>query len=370
MNLQELSSKFNLSTGFFPVIISMLLCLWTTTATALFAGTVTGLLCLFCQRYEKGVRIPPLLLLGSTGILLLLSSVLLATGYVYPPLLAPFTLEGICMILPNILLIGESLHARVKKLSKEERSRFIQGQEALAVSSRIALIIIGIHYFLMLPIIWFFWDELMASETLTLLLFYLIPPTVLIAAIAFNQFGIYYFNRQIHHELYIPVVTPNGDVTGKVPATEVFSGHSRQLHPVLRIAFVTNGMLYLAPRPRHLEVEKGRTDLLIEGHLLFGETLAQGVTRLLMERMPYVSLKGLRYRFHYPLQTTTSNRLIYLFTFELEEEKAVLYRAFTGCKLWTLRQIEQNIGKEYFSCFLEQEFERLKRLISRPSSDV
>lgn len=45
-------------------------------------------------------------------------------------------------------------------------------------------------------------------------------------------------------------------------------------------------MLFLLPRPQCSILEKGKTDILMENYLLYGETLEQGAERILQEILP------------------------------------------------------------------------------------
>lgn len=57
-----LSSAFNMSLGYIPVIISIVLCEFITQDTAIYIGTGIGLLYSYYSMHRKGVRIPNFIL--------------------------------------------------------------------------------------------------------------------------------------------------------------------------------------------------------------------------------------------------------------------------------------------------------------------
>ncbi|HEY9550849.1 MAG TPA: hypothetical protein VIQ97_01065, partial [Prevotella sp.] len=189
------------------------------------------------------------------------------------------------------------------------------------------------------------------------------PLLVFILGIVFNQFGILYFNTVMRHEVFFPVVNTRGNVIGKVMASEAIGRKNNLIIPIIRIAVTSNGMLFLLPRPKCSVFEKDKTDLLLEGHLLYQETLEEGAKRILKQTLPTTSTDKLCFNFMYHFQNDTANRLVYLFTLDLEDDAPLCNKDFKDGKLWTFRQMEQNLGLNFFSSYLEYEYENLKEII-------
>ena len=57
-----LSSAFNMSMGFIPVIISILLCEFITQDTAIYIGTVIGIVGVYLSYHRKGILLPNFIL--------------------------------------------------------------------------------------------------------------------------------------------------------------------------------------------------------------------------------------------------------------------------------------------------------------------
>ena len=51
----------------------------------------------------------------------------------------------------------------------------------------------------------------------------------------------------------------------------------------------------------------------MENYLLYGETLEQGVERILLKTLPTAPLQNLHFSFMYHFENEATNRLIYLF---------------------------------------------------------
>ena len=357
-----LSSKFNMSLGFIPVIISILLCEVLTQDIAIYIGTVVGILFYFCSWRHKGVRIPQIILYSTTGILLLFSIISLFTTSYCPHFMVPFTLEISAVIPPLIIFLNRKrfLNYHAAQTGQCCKQLFAQSAEAAIVSTRVVLIISLLH---LVTIFLFLLFSHPLGSTTQYILFNITPAVVFILTILFNQFGILYFNITMQHTVFVPVVNKQGDVIGKVIASEAINKKSSYINPVIRIAVVTNGMLFLIPRPQCSTFEKMKADLLMEGYLLYNETLEEGANRILQQTLPTASLNDLHFSLKYHFENEVTNRLIYLFTLDLDDDSILCNKSFKGGKLWTFQQIEHNLDKNFFSYCFEYEYEHLKSII-------
>ena len=95
-----LSSAFNMSLGFIPVIISILLCELITQDTAIYIGTGIGIIGIYLSYRRKGLLIPNFILYIATGVLALLSVAALIPGDYVPPGALPLTLE-VSILIPS-----------------------------------------------------------------------------------------------------------------------------------------------------------------------------------------------------------------------------------------------------------------------------
>lgn len=358
-----LSSQFNMSLGYIPVIISILLCEFIDQDIAIYTGTGVGIFYSFTIWTSKSIHVPKIILYSTTGMLLLLTITTFIIPNYCPKEMSPFTLEISAIIPPLVIFLNRKrfLNYHASQTHKCCKQFFAQGAEAAIVSARVLLIISSLHFFIIIISVLISHPM---GDTLRYILFHIIPPCVFILSILFNQFGIYYFNKVMRYTVFVPIVDKKGNVLGKAIASEAINHKNGYINPVIRIAVTSHGMLYLLPRPQCSSLEKGKIDLLMESYLLYGETLEQGVERMLQQTLPTAPRQNLHFNLMYPFENEVTNRLIYLFTLDLDNDSILCNKNFKGGKLWTFQQIEHNLYHNFFSSCFEYEFEHIKAIIN------
>ena len=265
----------------------------------------------------------------------------------------PLWVEGSVFFVALLLLLFGRKWAG---LLDKRRHRLIQVLEAAIVSARILFILVAAHAIVAL-LAWGFASHAAWEAAL----YEYIPLAVLLLAMLLNQAGLCYFNLRLKKISFIPIVNIRGDVIGKKPLLATILRSDREaVYPVVRIALTAyRDMLYLLPRPQSCFSEKGKPDLPLEGYPFFGESIEQAARRILCRLIPDAPVRNLRYHLKYYYRSEDAHRLVYLFTLDLKDD-ALLPRQG---KLWPLVQIGQEMGKNYFSKFLEYEYEPLKDII-------
>lgn len=361
-NKGVLSTAFNMSLGFIPVIVSILLCEMVTQDISIYIGTGIAVLysCRVLSRSES--HMPNFILYISTGILILLTLATFLPGALVPTGTLPLTLE-VSILIPLLILF---LHRRrfinhyIQQRTQCSRRLFAQGAESAVVSARVMLLL-GFFHFIVISLTILFAHPL--SSTATLILYHILPATVFILGIVFNQVGIYYFNQVMTQTEYVPIVNKQGDVIGKGLAMEAINYKNAYINPVVRIAVSTHGMLFLCHRPPHAILDKGKVDIPMECYLRYGETLSEGAERLMHYAFPKSTDLTPTFTISYHFENKITNRLIYLFIIDVEDDSLLCNPRFKGGKLWNFSQIEDNLGHNFFCECFEQEYEHLKQVI-------
>ena len=135
-----LSSAFNMSLGFIPVIISILLCEFITQDTAIYIGTGIGIVGIYLLLHRKGALIPNFILYIATGMLALLSLAALIPGDYVPPGALPLTLE-VSILIPMLILYMHKkrfINHFLRQIGSCNKRLYAQGAESSIVSARIA----------------------------------------------------------------------------------------------------------------------------------------------------------------------------------------------------------------------------------------
>lgn len=84
---------------------------------------------------------------------------------------------------------------------------------------------------------------------------------------------------QDNKEERFPIVDEQGQVVGSATRGECHNG-SRLLHPVVHLhVFNSRGELYLQKRPEWKDIQPGKWDTSVGGHMDYGETPEQALTR-------------------------------------------------------------------------------------------
>lgn len=154
-----------------------------------------------------------------------------------------------------------------------------------------------------------------------------------------------------------PVVDEQGNITGAATRGECHNG-SKLLHPVVHLhVFNPQGELYLQKRPEWKDIQPGRWDTAIGGHVDLGESVEMALKREAEEELGITGFTA---------------ELLESYVFESEREKELVFAHKTvysgeicpsdeldGGRFWTIEEIKEQIGKGVFTPNFEQEFQRL-----------
>ena len=155
-----------------------------------------------------------------------------------------------------------------------------------------------------------------------------------------------------------PIVDEAGQVIGRATRGECHSG-SKLLHPVVHLhVFDSQNRLYLQQRPLWKDIQPGKWDTAVGGHVDLGEEIADALRREVREELGIEDF-------------TPEFLLRYVFESERERELVHVYRTtydgdirptaeLDGGRFWTLEEICEAIGKGVLTPNFESEFLKLK----------
>ena len=132
------------------------------------------------------------------------------------------------------------------------------------------------------------------------------------------------------------------------------------INPVIRIAVISNGLLFLSRRSENANFNPDKIDLPMESYLRYEENLEEGVNRTMRRFFPNEDKLEPRFSIKYRFKTEETNRLIYLYILYIEDDKLLCTPKFRDGKLWTFQQIETNLDKNFFGECFEKEYDQLK----------
>ena len=132
-------------------------------------------------------------------------------------------------------------------------------------------------------------------------------------------------------EEIFPVVDAAGNVVGKATRGECHGG-SMLLHPVVHLhLFNSRGELYLQKRPAWKDIQPGRWDTAVGGHVAYGETIDEALRREAREELGLESFEAEFVR-------------SYVFRSEREQELVYVHRCRYDGVRWACRT-ERRVGR-------------------------
>ncbi len=183
-------------------------------------------------------------------------------------------------------------------------------------------------------------------------------------------FGVYFLvelflqkrkQKQLASEEWVPLVDEQGKIVGQAPRSQVHNG-SKLLHPVVHLHVLNhNKNILLQKRPTSKQIQPGKWDTAVGGHISAGETLE---TALQKEAFEEIGLTGFQAKLLkvYKWESDVEAELVYLFsTFDFKNVK-VQSDEVEEIRFWTKNQIEKEIGQGVFTPNFEHEFGILKQM--------
>ena len=159
-------------------------------------------------------------------------------------------------------------------------------------------------------------------------------------------------------EEMFPVVDELGNIIGAATRGECHNG-SKLLHPVVHLhVYNSKGELYLQKRPEWKDIQPGKWDTAVGGHIDLGECVDDALRREVREELGISSFKPefiARYVFESDREKELVNSYKTVYDGEIKPSEEL-----DGGKFWSIEEIGQNMGKGVFTPNFEKEAIRLK----------
>jgi isopentenyldiphosphate isomerase/intracellular septation protein A len=156
------------------------------------------------------------------------------------------------------------------------------------------------------------------------------------------------------------LVTPEGNIIGKASRSAVH-GNPDLLHPVIHVhVFNRNGQLYLQKRSQNKDVQPGKWDTAIGGHVNSGERIEEAVKREASEELGMKNIK-VTPLFRYVMKNEFESELIHAFRVNHNGPFRINRNEIEYGRFWKISEIEANLNKGIFTPNFEQEFMLLKK---------
>ena len=154
-----------------------------------------------------------------------------------------------------------------------------------------------------------------------------------------------------------PIVDEEGHVIGAATRGECHSG-LKLLHPVVHLhVFNSKGEVYLHRRPDWKDIQPGKWDTSVGGHIDYGEEPEQALIREVREELGITEFTPERVG-KYVFESKREKELVYVHRTTYDGPVQPSVEELDGGRFWTIDEIREAIGKEVLTPNFESEFQK------------
>lgn len=154
---------------------------------------------------------------------------------------------------------------------------------------------------------------------------------------------------------WFPIVEPNGLVVGRATRTYCHSG-AKPLHPVIHIHIIDRySRIYLQKRSMRKDIQPGKWDTAVGGHVSYGEGIIEAAYREAFEELGLIEFNPIMletYQFESEVEKEMVNVFAAVGTYELHPDHDEVDEG----RWWELSDIDASLGKGVFTPNFESEF--------------
>jgi hypothetical protein len=165
----------------------------------------------------------------------------------------------------------------------------------------------------------------------------------------------------LDRESWLPILDADRKVTGHIAESISHTMDKKLYHPIVRVAVLCNDMLYLTKHSVNSTFSPNKFDLPFHRNVYFDETVDEALQKSI-EDADYIRGLEPHHLIGVDFENDEVKLFISLYVIRVSTEHFNSYKHPDG-KLWSSKQIEENMGKGIFSEFFEKEYEYFSHTI-------
>ena len=159
---------------------------------------------------------------------------------------------------------------------------------------------------------------------------------------------------------WFDIVDKEGNVKGRAPRTLCHSGKGL-LHPVVHLHLIdSKNRIYLQKRNSNKQIQPGKWDTAVGGHISSGEKLEDALLRETEEELGIREIKPVMIG-RYVWETEVESELVYMFVARYDKNIVFNREEIEDGRYWKIKNIRANLKKGLFTPNFELEFDVLIR---------
>ena len=154
-----------------------------------------------------------------------------------------------------------------------------------------------------------------------------------------------------------PVVDEQGNILGSITRGQAHDG-TKILHPVVHLhVFNSRGELYLQKRPEWKDIQPGKWDTAVGGHVDFGENVQQALLREVREELGITDFEPVCLG-TYVFESKREKELVYVNTTVYDGIIRPSSDELDGGRFFSPEEIKEKMGQGFFTPNFESEYKK------------
>ncbi len=153
-----------------------------------------------------------------------------------------------------------------------------------------------------------------------------------------------------------PIVDEEGNTTGVAPRSVCHDGKSMLLHPVVHLhVFNSKGELFLQKRAKTKDIQPGKWDTSVGGHVNPGEAVEDALKREAFEELKLTDFVP-EFINRYVWESPRERELVTSYKTITDDFPVIEKDEIDEGRFWTVKEIQENLGLGIFTPSFENEY--------------